>query len=496
MTEQPWWRDAVVYQVHVRSFGDADGDGIGDLEGVRYRLGYLELLGVDALRLTPFHPSPTAGGDAADPRAVDPVFGDLDDLDALVAEAHAHGLRVVMDLVGNHTSIEHEWFRAARESAPGSPERARYHVRPGRPGADGAVGPPNGWRSVLGGPAWTELGDGEWYLHLFSPDQPDLNWANPEVRADLEKTARFWLDRGVDGFRLDVAHGMSKPEGLPDAVPGRPDPRFDDDGVHDVHRMLRAVVDDHPDRLLAGALCVPDDRLPAYLRPDELHAAHTDHLLNAPFGARPLRAAIEAAFTAVRGTGALPGWAVSDHDAPRPVTRFGGGATGLARARAMALVQLALPGMVHLYNGEELGLPDADLPDGVRWDPCDGTRVPLPWEGGPPGFGFTTGAPWLPIPADWTRYRVADQLEDTTSTLSVYRRALELRRHHPQATGDGVEWYGAPEGCFAFRRTGSTLVCALNTSPDPVRLPPGDVLLSSSPMIGDLLPPDSAAWLA
>ena len=503
MAERTWWRDAVVYQVYVRSFGDSDGDGIGDLEGVRARLGYLELLGVDALWLTPFYPSPMAdhGYDVADPRAVDPVFGDLEHFDALVAEAHAHGLRVTVDLVGNHTSADHEWFRAARESAPGSPERARYHVRPGLRRADGTTGPPNGWRSEFGGPAWTELGDGEWYLHLFSPGQPDLNWTNAEVWADLEKTVRFWLDRDVDGFRIDVAHGMSKPEGLPDAVPGQPDPRFDHDGVHDVHRMIRAIVDHHPGRMLAGQLCVPDHRFADYLRRDELHVGLTGHLLDAPFGAEPVRAAIEAAFDAVRGTGALPSWTISNHDVPRPVTRYGGGPAGLARARAMALVQLALPGTVYLYNGEELGLPDAGLPDEVRRDPHraaarDGCRVPLPWEGGPPGFGFTSGVPWLPIPEEWADRRVADQLEDTTSTLSVYRRALELRRCHPQFTGDSLEWYGAPAGCFAFRRAGSTLVCALNASPDPVPLPPGDVLLTSSPMVGGLLAPDSAAWLA
>ena len=497
-----WWRDAVVYQVYVRSFTDSDGDGVGDLEGVRGRLGYLELLGVDAVWLTPFYASPMAdhGYDVADPRAVDPLFGDLDAVDALVADAHAHGLKVTIDLVGNHTSAEHEWFRAARDSAPGSPERARYHFRPGRDG-----GPPNNWQSVFGGPAWTELPDGEWYLHLFSPEQPDLNWTNPEVWADLEKTVRFWLDRGVDGFRIDVAHGMSKPEGLPDAVPGGLDPRFDDEGVHDVHRMIRAVVDHHPGRMVAGQLCVPDERFARYLRPDELHVGLTHRLLEVPFDAVAVRGAIEAAFAAVESTRSAPSWTLSNHDVPRPVTRYGGGAVGLARARAMALVLLALPGTVSLYNGEELGLPDVDLPDDARQDPKgasgggagrDGCRVPLPWEGGPPGFGFTSGVPWLPIPDEWVDRIVADQLEDTTSTLSVYRRALELRSCHPGFTGDEVEWFGAPDGCFAFRRAGTTLVCALNASTEPVPLPPGDVLLTSSPLLGDLLPPDAAAWLA
>ncbi|MCX6465058.1 MAG: alpha-amylase family glycosyl hydrolase [Pseudonocardiales bacterium] len=496
MSSVQWWRDAVVYQVYVRSFTDSDGDGIGDLTGVRARLGYLELLGVDALWLTPFYTSPMAdhGYDVADPRAVDPVFGDLEAFDALVTDAHAHGLKVTIDLVGNHTSADHEWFRAARDSAPGSPERARYHFRPGRDD-----GPPNNWQSVFGGPAWTAMPDGDWYLHLFSPEQPDLNWTNPEVWADLEKTVRFWLDRGVDGFRIDVAHGMSKPDGLPDAVPGEPDPRFDHEGVHDVHRMLRALVDHTAGRMVAGQLCVPDERFARYLRPDELHVGLTHRLLDVPFSAEAVRAAIEDAFAAVAGTRSPPSWTLSNHDVPRPVTRYGGGPVGLARARAMALVLLGLPGTVYLYNGEELGLPDVDLPAEVRQDPTghrDGCRVPIPWEGGPPGFGFTTGEPWLPIPDEWADRLVADQLEDTTSTLSVYRRALELRSSHPGFTGDEVEWFGAPEGCFAFRRAGSTLVCALNASAEPVPLPPGDVLLTSSPLHGGLLPPDAAAWLA
>jgi alpha-glucosidase len=501
-----WWRDAVVYQVYVRSFTDSDGDGVGDLAGVRARLGYLELLGVDALWLTPFYTSPMAdhGYDVADPRDVDPVFGDLAEFDLLLSEAHARGLKITIDLVPNHTSVDHEWFRAARDSAPASPERERYHFRPGRDG-----GPPNNWRSVFGGPAWTQLPEGgEWYLHLFSPDQPDLNWTNPEIWADLEKTVRFWLDRGVDGFRIDAANAMSKPDGLPDAPEDGPDPRFDDDGVHEVHRMVRAVLDHFPGRVATGQLCSHDDTAFArYVRPDELHLGLTYRLLEAPFDAAAVRAAIEASFRAVSGTPAPPSWTLSNHDTPRPVTRYGGGPAGVARARAMALVQLALPGAVFLYNGEELGLPDVDLPDDARQDPRwtlsghtdpgrDGCRVPLPWEGGPPGFGFTAGQPWLPIPDEWADRLVADQLEDTTSTLSLYRRALELRQHHPGFTGTELEWFGAPAGCLAFRRAGSTLVCALNTGAGAVPLPPGDVLLSSGPLDGTQLPPDTAVWLA
>lgn len=510
-----WWRDAVVYQIYVRSFSDADGDGIGDLDGIRSRLGYLELLGVDVLRLTPFYTSPMAdhGYDVADPRDVDPVFGDLVTFDALVADAHKHGLRVTIDLVPNHTSSEHEWFRAALASTPGSPERARFHFRPGR-GA-GGMKPPNNWTSAFGGAAWTRVrdstdGPGEWYLHLFTREQPDLNWTNPEVWADMEKTLRFWLDRGVDGFRVDVADGMSKPEDLPDMVAhDGPDPRFDHDGVHDVHRMIRAVVDHYPDAMVMGELGVRDgERFALYLRNDELHLGCRAVLANAPFAAERIREIVQQSLAAVSSVDATPTWAYSGHDLSRPVTRYGGGAAGVARARALALVMCALPGAVCLYNGDELGLPDVDLPDELLQDPLwsrcgrtergrDAYRVPLPWEGGPPGYGFTSGAPWLPMPAEYGLASVAEQLEDTESTLSLFRRAIELRRAHGGVTDTTLEWFGAPEGCLAFRRSGSTLVCALNTSDVPVPLPPGDILLASGPLLdGDLLPPDTAAWLA
>ncbi|MCW2719531.1 MAG: alpha-glucosidase [Pseudonocardiales bacterium] len=518
-----WWREAVVYQVYVRSFSDADGDGVGDLDGIRSRLGYLELLGVDAIWLTPFYTSPMAdhGYDVADPRDVDPVFGDLAAFDTLVEATHEHGLKLVVDLVPNHTSSEHEWFRAALDAAPGSPERARYHFRAGRR-PDGAQ-PPNNWTSVFGGPAWTRVhaadGEpGEWYLHLFSAEQPDLNWTNPEVWADLEKTLRFWLDRGVDGFRIDVAHGMSKPDGLPDSMaatrsgllPGGRDgdPRFDHDDVHDVHRMIRAVLDHYPGRMAVGEVSVRDDaRFARYLRPDELHLGFNFRLLRAPFEAAAVRDAVEHSLASVAGVAATPTWAIAGHDVSRPVTRYGGGELGTARARAMALVTLALPGTVFVYNGEELGLPDVDLPDEALQDPVwersghtergrDAFRVPMPWEGGAPGYGFTEGVPWLPMPPEYGELTVAEQLEDTASTLSLVRRAVELRRRHPGFTGTELEWFGAPVGCLAFRRAGTTLVCALNTSDQAVALPPGDVLLTSGPLDDGLLPPDTAAWLA
>jgi alpha-glucosidase len=527
MPSVQWWRDAVFYQVYVPSFTDSDGDGVGDLDGVRSRLGYLELLGVDALWLSPIYPSPMVdhGYDVTDHRGIDPTWGDLDAFDGLLADAHAHGIRVTVDLVPNHTSERHEWFRAALASPPGSPERARYHFGRGR-GDDGSR-PPNDWLSVFGGPAWTREpvraddpdGDREFYLHLFSPAQPDLNWTNVEVWADLEKTLRFWLDRGVDGFRVDAAHGMCKRlDGGPGAQeprsrrPGDPldDPRFDADDVHDVHRAIRATLDHYPERVAIGAVGAHTaERFAHYVRPDELHLAVDTRLAAVRFDADELRATIEDTLAAVEAVGAAATWSLGDHDVTRPASRYGSGPVGLARARAMALVQLALPGAVYLYNGDELGLPDAELPDDARRDAVwkhaehgrDGCRVPQPWEDDLPACGFTTGTPWLPIPDSYVALSAAAQLEDTGSTLSVYRRALELRRLHPgfrgaTPSGPALEWFGAPVGCLAFRRAGTTLVCALNTSPDPVPLPPGDVLLVSGPLAGGLLPPDTAAWLA
>ncbi|WP_440901902.1 glycoside hydrolase family 13 protein [Actinosynnema sp.] len=517
--ESAWWHDAVFYQVYVRSFADSNGDGVGDLDGIRSRLGYLELLGVDALWLTPFYTSPMAdhGYDVADPRDVDPLFGDLAAFDRLVAEAHEHNMKITVDLVPNHSSDRHEWFQAALRAAPGSPERDRYLFRDGR-GFDGSQ-PPNNWTSIFGGPAWTRVADGQWYLHLFAPEQPDLNWDNPEVPADLARTLRFWLDRGVDGFRIDVAHGMAKPHGLPDMDvraeqasgvlhDNALDPRFDDDGVHEHHRMIRKVIDSYPGRMAVGEIWVQgDDRFARYVRPNELHLGFNFRLAQAGFEAEQVRAAIEHSLAAVAPTGTPPTWTLSNHDVVRHVTRYGGGALGAQRARAMALVQLALPGVVYLYNGEELGLPNVELPDWALQDPTwvrsghtdrgrDGCRVPLPWEGSAPPFGFSSGqGSWLPQPDEWAGLTAERQLEDPDSMLSLYRQALELRKSTEGMSGTELEWYGAPPGCFAFRRKGGGLICALNTSGAPVPLPPGEVLLSSGPMDGDQLPPDTAVWL-
>ncbi|TCO50720.1 glycoside hydrolase family 13 protein [Actinocrispum wychmicini] len=511
--DRQWWQDAVFYQVYVRSFADADGDGVGDLEGIRSRLGYLELLGIDALWLTPFYPSPMAdhGYDVADPRNVDPLFGDLAAFDRLLADAHERGIRVTIDLVPNHTSDQHPWFTAAVEAGPGSPERDRYWFRSG-------AYPPNNWTSVFGGSAWSQLPDGDWYLHLFAPEQPDLNWANPDVAADLERTLHFWLDRGVDGFRVDVAHGMAKPEALPDMDPSVEqgssklhdnsiDPRFDNDGVHEIHRMIRKVMDGYPNTMVVGEIWVKEDeRFARYVRPDELHLGFNFRLLNADFDADAVRAAIEATLRAAPG--GTPTWTLSNHDVVRHVTRYGDGELGLRRARAMAVVELALPGAVYLYNGEELGLPTVELPEWALQDPIwarsghtergrDGSRIPVPWEGAEPPYGFSPETQsWLPMPLEWAPLTVEAQLEDENSMLSLYRHAVEIRKSHSSFAGTELEWYGAPAGCFAFRRKGGGLICALNTSPAPVPVPPGEVLLASIPLEDGLLPPDAAAWLA
>ena len=537
---EAWWRHAVFYEVYVRSFADGNGDGLGDLAGIRHRLPYLRDLGVDALWLTPFYPSPMAdhGYDVADPRGVDARFGALADFDALLAEAHRLGLRLTVDVVPNHTSSEHPWFRAALAAEPGSPERDRYLFRPGR-GRDGEL-PPNNWRSVFGGPAWArDTRTGEWYLHLFAAEQPDLNWRNPEVLADAERTLRFWLDRGVDGFRIDVAHGLIKDEELRDN-PGSYDPgsfghgeeerhSWNQPEVHEIYRSWRRLLDGYPgERMAVGEIWVRDPQeLAKYVRPDELHLAFNFQLTLAPWDPARLRAAVDASLAAMAGVGATATWVLSNHDVPRVVTRFGGGGVGLARARAAALLTLALPGVAYLYNGEELGLSDVDLPEEVLQDPQwrrsggehpsrDPVRVPMPWSGAAPPFGFAAEGvkSWLPQPPEWSAVTVSAQDADPGSTLSLHRRALRLRRESAPLRSGSFRWLPAPEGCLAFARSGGgqRLVCVLNAGRSAIPLAAiegcdgGTVALSSGgsaegtgqPLDGaasERLLPDHAAWI-
>ena len=517
----PWWSNAIFYQAYPRSFCDSDGDGVGDLDGVTAKLDYLRLLGVDAIWLNPVTVSPMAdhGYDVSDPRDIDPLFGGMAAFERLIEAAHRLGIKITMDLVPNHTSSQHPWFQAALAASPGSEQRERYIFRDGT-GA-GGIHPPNNWVSIFGGPAWTRIiepdgNPGQWYLHLFDAEQPDLNWDNPEVYHDLEKTLRFWLERGVDGFRIDVAHGMAKPPGLPNMEVVKAevlladmddDPRFNHDGVHDIHRHIRTVLNDYPHAVAIGEVWVYDnEQFARYLRPDELHLGFNFRLLRADFDADDIRGAITNSLAAAAIESATPTWTLANHDVDREVTRYGGDTVGLARAWAMALVMLALPGAVFIYNGEELGLPNVELPDEALRDPVwersghtrrgrDACRVPVPWDGDAPPFGFSANPDtWLPIPPEWATLTVEKQLPEANSTLSFFRRAIELRHNRPEFGGSAVEWIESPIDTLVFRLT-SGLVCALNASRRAMALSGGEVLLASGALVDGQLPPNTAAWL-
>ncbi|PZF87846.1 glycoside hydrolase family 13 protein, partial [Micromonospora endophytica] len=509
-----WWRSAVVYQVYVRSFADSNGDGIGDLPGIRERLPYLRDLGVDALWLTPFYTSPMVDGgyDVADYRDVDPMFGTLGDFEAMVTDAHALGLRIIVDIVPNHTSDQHPWFTAALAAAPGSAERDRYLFADGQ-GEHGEQ-PPNDWESIFGGPAWTRVPDGQWYLHLFDPAQPDLNWRHPEVRAEFEDILRFWLDRGVDGFRIDVAHGMIKAAGLPDVgfssmTTGQRQsellgkgrlPYFDQDEVHDIYRAWRPILDSYPGgrMAVAEAWAETPQRLARYIGPDELHQAFSFDFLDATWSADSFRKVIDTALAEATIVGAPTTWVLSNHDRQRHVTRYGDGEVGLRRARAAALLMLALPGCAYLYQGEELGLPEVlDLPDALRQDPQffrtgesrDGCRVPMPWSGEVAPYGFGPAGSelsWLPAPTTWRALSVAAQTSAPDSTLELYRAALRIRRNHPALTGlGGVTWLETDPGLLAFRRTtnDTELTCVVNLGDTPTLIDRyGTPIVASTPL--------------
>ena len=514
-TDPDWWKTAVFYQIYPRSFADSNGDGEGDLNGIRDRMDYLSALGVDAIWLSPFYVSPMADGgyDVADPVDVDPRFGTLADFDAMTSAAHERGIKVTVDLVPNHFSDQHVWFQKALAADPGSRERARFHFADGA-GVNGAE-PPNNWPSVFGGPAWTQVPDGQWFLHLFAPEQPDLNWQNEEVQAEFARIIRFWLDRGADGFRVDVAHGMAKEVGLPDMafVPSEmvthlpDDPRFDQPAVHDYLRGLRAVIDEYPGAMAVGEVWAETvERQVAYIRPGELNLVFDFDLVRADWDAAAFHQAIDGALAATATVGAPNTWVLANHDIIRHATRFGGGVVGQARARAAAMIQLALPGAAYLYQGDELGLENVELPDEVLQDPAwersghtergrDGERVPLPWGGSAPPFAFTSGTPWLPMPAEWGAVTVEAQLEEADSMLSLYRRILELRRILVDLKANDFEWIGAPDGCLALRR-GESFVMITNFTSAPAELPAGDVLLASGPLADAMLPPDTTVWLA
>lgn len=545
-----WWREAVCYQVYLRSFADGNGDGVGDLIGLYQRLPYLVGLGVDALWINPWFPSPMVDGgyDVADYRAIDPVFGTLSDARAMIEEIHALGLRLLIDIVPNHTSSQHPWFRAALAGGPDCVERDRYIFRPGV-GPEGDA-PPNNWRSVFGGSAWTRIVEpdgraGSWYLHLFAPEQPDVNWDSPLVRREFESILRFWFDLGVDGIRIDVAHAMVKAPGLPDLGPSdiellasaaHPDhPHWDREGVHEIFRGWRAVADSYPEpRVFLAEACVgASERLARYVRADELHTAFNFDYLTASWRADTLRIAINSSLSAMAAVGAPAIWALSNHDVVRHLTRYGRPqsdgpvhtlanhsppgpvdlALGTRRARAAVLLMLALPGGVYLYQGEELGLWEVeDLPEETLQDPTwersghtdrgrDGCRLPMPWSGDAPPFGFSPDhaqkVPWLPQPPQWKQLTAQAQTGDEQSMLELYRKALHIRRVHP-ALGEGsLAWDStAVPDVLSFTRPPG-FRCVVNLGQGAVPLPDHrEVLLSSVPLEAGLLPGDAAVWLA
>ena len=541
-----WWRSAVIYQIYPRSFADASGDGIGDLAGITERLPALADLGVDAVWLSPFFRSPQrdAGYDVSDYCDVDPIFGTLDDFDALRDRAHELGLRVIVDLVPNHCSSEHPWFQQALAAGPGSAERDRFMFREGK-GENGEL-PPNNWQSVFGGNAWTRITEadgtpGPWYLHIFDSSQPDFNWKNPWVWEQFRQILRFWLDRGVDGFRVDVAHGLMKKEGLPDIVEkaeaggladaiSSPDdvPYWAQPEVHEVYRDWHQVLAEYSgDRVLcAEAWVEPLEKAALWVRPDEMHQAFNFSYLGTPWEAERLRSVIDESIAAFTGVGAPSTWVLSNHDVVRHPSRYGlstyGAAPasgigpktedkpddelGLRRGRAATALMLSLPGSAYLYQGEELGLPEViELDDHVREDPTfhrtngevygrDGCRVPIPWESAAPAFGFnTSGDSWLPQPPLFAHYARDVQQGVPGSTLELYRAALRLRAEHDLGMGS-VQWVEGFDADVVALRNGSITVIA-NVGAAPVELPAGDIVLASGALDGRTLPVDTTVWM-
>ncbi|MGQ7785899.1 glycoside hydrolase family 13 protein [Nesterenkonia sp. K-15-9-6] len=563
LTAPEWWRTAVIYQIYPRSFADASGDGVGDLRGITRRLDDLADLGVDALWLSPFMVSPQkdAGYDVADYCDVDPLFGTLADFDEMLAAAHAREIRIIVDLVPNHSSDQHPWFQEALRAAPGSAERARYIFRDGRgPGGDQ---PPTNWDSIFGGPAWTRVTEedgspGQWYLHLFDSSQPDFNWENEEVREEFRRILRFWLDRGVDGFRVDVAHGMVKDPSFPDWSPNpeaasmggdsAPAPYWEQPGVHEIYRDWHRLLAEYDgDRALCGEAWVSTiEKTALWVRPDEMHQTFNFHYLETPWEPAALRRIIDDSLRAFGAVGAPSTWVLSNHDVVRHATRLGltaenpqGTGIGpdfpglpepqhaLRRARAATALMLALPGSAYLYQGEELGLPEVlDIPDEARQDPTwfrtrgerygrDGCRVPIPWESDAPAAGFSSsGRSWLPQPEGWGTFARDCQRDDAGSTLSLYRRLLEVRRAHGLGEGtlrwlDPGELPGVAEGQSedVLALSNQDVVVLANFGATPIPLPPGrHVLASSTELVAEsgapdredrapLLPQDAVVWL-
>ena len=551
-----WWRRAVVYQIYPKSFADGNGDGIGDLPGAISRLDYLRALGIDAVWFSPIFPSPQCDGgyDVSDYRDIDPMFGSITDAETFIREAHARQIRVILDIVPNHTSSKHRFFQEALSTLPGSPAWARYHCVRGR-GEKGEL-PPNNWQSIFGGLAWTPLlaspdgkstivGDasatagtptGWWFLHLFDTHQPDVNWDHPDIVREFDDTLRFWFDRGVDGIRIDVAQGMIKQRGYPDVLdskdPALLDPHarpyFDQPEVHEVYRRWRKIADsyDPPRVFVAEAWLDTPEKRARYLRADELHTGFNFDLLTAEWDGNKWRDIIDSSMAADALVGAPTTWVTENHDVRRSPTRYGGRVVhrevaspahvALGRVRAVAAMYtiLALPGTTYLFNGQELGLEEViDLDDAEREDPHfhrtkgehlgrDGCRVPMPWRASGTNFGFSPSnakKSWLTQPVSWSALSVEAQEGARGSTLNRVRAATAVRRTQPALQRGSFEWVRemCVDGVVAFRRAvaGSpSVVCVANMSANPTSPVVGTVLCSSNEVSGGIVPPDTTAW--
>ena len=539
-----WWRSGVIYQIYPRSFADSNGDGLGDLKGITSKLDSLATLGIDAIWLSPFYSSPQKDGgyDVSDYIAVDPIFGTLSDFDNLLEKAHGLGIRVMIDLVPNHSSDQHEWFKRALASKPGSPERAFYHFKDGS-GENGEL-PPNNWVSMFGGPAWTRVTEsdgkpGQWFVHLFDSSQPDLNWANPEVQLEFEKILKFWLDRGVDGFRVDQPHAMAKAEGLPDHpyvkqagagfIEGRENPpMWFQEEVHEIFRKWRKILESYPgDRAMCGeAYVYPLSLMANWVRPDEFHQTFNFRFLDAGWDPKKLFDAINESFEAFDGVGAPSTWVLNNHDVIRHASRFGGDygratasdgigsgqpqpdpVLGLQIAKGATLFMLGLPGVSYLYQGEELGLPEhSTLENKYRQDPTfartngarvgrDGCRIPLPWEPEGDSSGFSeSGKSWLPQPESYKELARSIQEKNPESTLSFYKAALDLRKQLGLGEGS-FNWLAGHQGPDTLGYENFGIKVIFNFGKQPVDLSNLEILISSEPLSGKQLATNQCVWI-
>jgi alpha-glucosidase len=543
-----WWRSSVIYQIYPRSFADGNGDGMGDLPGITAKLPSLKELGIDAIWCSPFFKSPQkdAGYDVSDYRDIDPLFGTLEDFDNLIAEGNRLGIKVLVDLVPNHSSDQHEWFQAALKAKPGSKERDRYMFREGK-GPNGEL-PPNNWPSVFGGDAWTRVIEpdgqpGQWYLHIFDSTQPDFNWENQEVKDEFDSVLRFWLDRGAAGFRIDVAHGMVKADGLPDVVeitttmsgegeekkePEAEHPFWGQDGVHEIIRGWRKLLEEYDDRAMcAEAWVLPLSRMAKWVRADEYHQAFNFGYLGSPWSSKALKECIDESLKEFGAVGAPATWVLSNHDVIRHATRFaydeipkqGDGigpdypqpdtARGLRVARAASSFMLGLPGGAYIYQGEELGLPEhTTLESQYRQDPTffrtkgervgrDGCRVPIPWQDDAPAFGFSdSGKSWIPQPEGYRGYSRNLQEGVQGSTLELYKSLLKLRKSHDLGNGN-LTWKNELAGQNGLAYLNNGILVVANIGGDKIKLPAGKILVSSQVGIQSegTLETDQVAWI-